>query len=127
MKILSWVGSLTIVIVAVLLATLVDVRAAGNYIFLLVTILAFVFCAMYSQSRWKETQPGRAVMYMGLSFVAVGIVICLSLFLGPDYHGREFVRLTGYLSVALALFNMVISLRRYQRESKIYLSLIKRD
>jgi len=66
-------------------------------------------------------------MYMGLSFVAVGIVVCLSIFLGGDYHGRDVVRLTAYLSVALALFNMLVSLRRYQRESKIYLSLIKRD
>lgn len=117
-NILSWVGSLFIVASTLTIAIFMGQRMAGTYVFSFITLTCLIFCAVYIRSRWRSTSPGRAIMYIMGSFGLVGLVVCSALFLGTEYPGRDQIRMATYLCVALAVYNVSLTMSSYQWQSK---------
>ena len=115
--ILSEFGSAAIILSTVLVAVVKDLRTAGSFVFMLITLTCLGFCGLYSRSRWRSTPPGRAVMYVVGSFGAVGLMVCAQL-IARDWPGRDQMRMVTYLGVALAIYNVAITVWRYQVEGK---------
>lgn len=115
--ILSEFGSAAIVLLTILVAVTKDLRSAGSILFMIITVTCLGFCGLYSRSLWRSTPPGRAVMYVVGSFGAVGLMVCAQL-LFKSWPGRDQMRMVTYLAVSLALYNVALTVWRYQVESK---------
>lgn len=65
-------------------------------------------------SPWRNNLVGRALMYSQVALLVTNVVVTLSLFLGPDYWGREFVRVVGYATTGAAAWMIFHALRVVQ-------------
>lgn len=87
---------------------------AGDLVAFHNLVPAALFVLYYRMSPWKNNFVGRALMLLGISLVITQVVLSLSLFLGPDYFGREFVRLIGYIPAGISLWVVFRALRGAQ-------------
>lgn len=69
----------------------------------------------YFGSPWKKLLVGRSLMYFAMSLLAIIIVVVLSLWLGPEYFAREYVRIIGYGAVTLTAWRLFFTLRHIQK------------
>lgn len=99
---------------------LIDPTLAANILFTLFTLSAWGFVVLYAlRSNWRATRAGRTVMYLAGSFAAVGSQVAVSIWLGSDYPGRDFVRLSLYYGIALTMLNLTWTLWRYQNSPEL--------
>ncbi len=66
-------------------------------------------------SNWRSTLPGRAVASVGMALVGVLITNCLTLLLGQDYFGREYIRILTYWGIGAALLYLCYSVWHFLR------------
>lgn len=69
----------------------------------------------YFASPWRKLLVGRSLMYFAMSLLAIVVIVLLSLFLGPEYAGREFIRLVGYGLVSFTTWRLFFTLRKIQK------------
>jgi hypothetical protein len=87
----------------------------GNWVLLSTAIpLALFVGYYYFRSPWKKLMVGRSLMYFAMSLLLIVLVVVMSLFLGPDYFLREWVRLFGYTLVAATMWRLFFTLRHIQ-------------
>lgn len=84
--------------------------------------LAFVVSYMGFFAWWK-TRAGRALLFLFLSWVAVTTISLLTRLIGPDYWGREWLRVFGWGLVAYSLINLLVTLWRNFRHGDSPLAL----
>lgn len=73
----------------------------------------------YFGSPWRKLLVGRSLMYFAASLALITVIVLLSLFLGPDYVGREFVRIICYGLVSFTTWRLFWTLRKVQKESPL--------
>ena len=71
----------------------------------------------FAKSPWRTLLVGRSLMYFALSLMLVVLTVSLSLWLGSDYPGREWVRLVAYAVVSLTTWRLFFTLRYIQKQS----------
>ena len=70
----------------------------------------------YFKSPWKKLLVGRSLMYFAASLLCTVVIVLLSLFLGPEYPGRDWIRLGGYVLVSITTWRLFFTLRKIQKE-----------
>lgn len=84
------------------------IYAIGDTGWLLAEVLVIAFLISYTGFfAWRKTAAGRAVVYtfIGLSFLVLTAVLVV--IFGPDYWGREVVRLVVAWGLVLALARLI--------------------
>lgn len=66
---------------------------------------------------WRNNFVGRALMRLGLALVITNFIVVATLFLGPDYLGREIVRLAGYGYSGYASWVIFLALLRVRNHN----------
>lgn len=90
--------------------------AVGDYILLSSFPALALFVGFYFfGSPWKKLLVGRSLMYFALALLLICTIVLLSLFLGPTYPGREFVRIFGYIGVSATSWRLFFTLRYIQK------------
>lgn len=91
--------------------------ALGDYALLSsIPALALFVGFYYFGSPWKKLLVGRSLMYFAVSLLIISLVVLASLFFGPTYTGREWVRLSGYILVSVTTWRLFFTLRKIQKE-----------
>ena len=91
--------------------------ALGDYALLSsIPALALFVGFYYFGSPWKKLLVGRSLMYFAVSLLIISLVVLASLFFGPTYPGREWVRLSGYILVSVTTWRLFFTLRKIQKE-----------
>lgn len=89
----------------------------GDVVLLLSTPAVVLFTILYGiRSRWRSTQPGRAVFYTALSFSLVLLLTLCTRWFGPDWPFRGWIRLVVYGFVTFSMWRQLITLVIYQRK-----------
>ena len=70
----------------------------------------------YVKSSWRTLPVGRSLMYFALSFMLVVLTVSMSLWLGPNYPFREWVRLFSYSLVSVMTWRLFFTLRYIQKQ-----------
>lgn len=70
----------------------------------------------YVKSSWRTLPVGRSLMYFALSFMLVVLTVSMSLWLGPNYPFREWVRLFSYSLVSVTTWRLFFTLRYTQKQ-----------
>lgn len=78
--------------------------------------LALFVAYYYFGSPWRTLLVGRSLMYFAVSLLAIIAVVALSVWLGPDYFFREWVRFISYLLVSIATWRLFFTLRHIQKQ-----------
>lgn len=97
---------------------------SNEILFLIGTILnlsslpaLLLFIGFYFiRSPWREYEAGRALMYFAVSLAALSLSGALTNVLGPEYVGREVVRIILYGAVSYTMWGLFITLRRIQKK-----------
>lgn len=80
---------------------------------------AVAFPMLYAVgSPWRSTPEGKMMMNLGSAIALVFTLIVVNVVFGPDYWGREWVRLFTYAYLAFALWRLVFTLLRVQRRAR---------
>ena len=88
----------------------------GDLIMLLASVGGIVFAISYATFfRWRKTAAGRALLAFVVSLDLVFLVNLLGRFFGPDYAGREVVRIVVYSAVFVSIWSLVFILWRSWR------------
>ena len=83
---------------------------AINLLLILAIIPAIGFPIVYAlTARWYGTQLGRSLMWMGVSIAAILSLALATSFLGPDFPGRQVVRLIVFSLVASSMWPLFIT------------------
>lgn len=77
---------------------------------LIFTVRYFLF------SPWERTREGQTLLYQKTAISALLVVLALSVFLGPDYPGRPFIRLGAFSAITFFFWVELVQLWRVQRE-----------
>lgn len=95
-----------------------DLNAVPNLIAAGVFIGALVFVIIYgTQSKWRTTSPGRALMYWVASFALLVLMNTIHLATGK-YPGIEFVRICVYSFLFYSVWRLVFALLRILRNGE---------
>lgn len=70
----------------------------------------------YVKSSWRTLPVGRSLMYFALSFMFVVLTVSMSLWLGPNYPFREWVRIFAYTLVSVTTWRLFFTLRYIQKQ-----------
>ena len=70
----------------------------------------------YVKSSWRTLPVGRSLMYFALSFMLVVLTVSMSLWLGPNYPFREWVRIFSYSLVSVTTWRLFFTLRYIQKQ-----------
>lgn len=89
----------------------------GDWVLLLTAIPLGLFVAFYwfRSPAWKKNFVGRTLMNLGISLFVYVVIVSLSVFLGPEYFLREYIRLAGYLLVFFTTSRLFFTLRYVQK------------
>lgn len=68
--------------------------------------------------KWWSTWVGQALLVKAVGVLALLTVSALYQFFGPDYPGRDFVRITGMTLLAVGLWYALIAMLREFRSAK---------
>ena len=60
----------------------------------------------YFGSPWRTLLVGRSLMYFAVSLLAIILVVALSVWLGPTYPLREWVRFISYVLVSVTTWRL---------------------
>lgn len=102
--------------VAIVAALAPDYTAAGNVMWMLLTLKAWVFVGLYGlRSKWRLTAGGRGIMRLVGCIAVIGTLSTCTILLG-NYPGRPFVRLALIAAVALAMVDLLLTLIAAQRD-----------
>ncbi|MCU1617803.1 MAG: hypothetical protein JWO98_5343 [Frankiales bacterium] len=90
--------------------------SVGDFIFAVTVFPTIVFLLVYSvTAKWWRDPIGRMFVIAQSGIFVVSIVVLLSLVLGQDYPGRDWVRIVGY---SLHLVGQVLFVTTYLRERR---------
>lgn len=79
---------------------------------------AIAYPVLYAtRVRWWRTWVGQALLIKALGVLLLLLVSALYQFFGPGYFGRDFVRVTGMLLLAVGLWYALIAMLREFRRS----------
>lgn len=82
----------------------------------LAAIGALTFAISYAVFfNWRKTAAGRALMYFVWSLIVLCLLNALGRWLGNDYWGRPFIRITIYTSIVFTIWHLVQVLWRNWR------------
>ena len=111
-------GTLTLGSAALLTWFIDDDRIVGDVALLVATAVCLNFTFWYSaRSRWKLLNAGRSLLYVFLALDLVLLQNSLSVWVGPEYFGRQILRAMMYTSIVVAVIGMSWTLWRIlQRE-----------
>lgn len=70
----------------------------------------------FAKSPWRTLLVGRSLMYFALSFMLVVLTVSMSLWLGPNYPFREWVRIFSYSLVSVTTWRLFFTLRYIQKQ-----------
>ena len=70
----------------------------------------------YVKSSWRTLPVGRSLMYFAMSFMLVVLTVSMSLWLGPNYPFREWVRIFAYTLVSVTTWRLFFTLRYIQKQ-----------
>lgn len=84
--------------------------------------LALFVLYYYFGSPWKTFLVGRSLMYFAVSLLVIIAIVTLSVWLGTDYFGREWLRLAGYLLVSWTTWRLFFTLRHIQKKGPVDLN-----
>ena len=70
----------------------------------------------YFGSPWRTLLVGRSLMYFAVSLLAIILVVALSVWLGPTYPLREWVRFISYVLVSVTTWRLFFTLRHIQKQ-----------
>lgn len=74
---------------------------------------AILYPLLYAtRVRWWRTWVGQALLIKALGVLTLLIVTALYQFFGPDYFGRDEVRVTGMFLLAIGLWYALIAMLR---------------
>lgn len=95
-----------------------DIIYLSGDLILLTTIPALgLFVGFYYfKSPWRALLVGRSLMYFAVSLLTIVGIVALSVWLGPEYPGREWVRLFGYTMVSVTTWRLFLTLRHIQKQ-----------
>lgn len=83
-----------------------------------VPALVLFVCMYFFRSRWRTLHVGRSLMYFALSLLLLVVVVSLGLWLGPNYPGREYIRLGAYGVVSITTWRLYFTLRYIQKRTQ---------
>lgn len=87
----------------------------GDFILLgALPALALFVGFYYFKSPWKKLLVGRSLMYFAMALLGITVTVLLSLFLGPEYFLREWVRIILYSAVSFTSWRLFFTLRTIQ-------------
>lgn len=90
---------------------------AGDIVLLTaIPALALFVAYYYFGSPWRSLLVGRSLMYFAISLLAIIAVVALSVWLGPTYFLREWVRLLSYIVVSITTWRLFFTLRHIQKQ-----------
>lgn len=94
--------------------------ALGDYILLgALPAIALFVGYYYFGSPWRKLLAGRSLMYFACALLGITLNVLFTLFLGPDYPGRELVRILIYGGVFITSWRLFFTLRHIQRANKV--------
>lgn len=95
-----------------------DVVYLVGDIVLLTAIPALALFVWYYhfKSPWRALLVGRSLMYFAVSLLAIIATVALSVWLGPDYFLREWVRMLSYVVVSITTWRLFFTLRHIQKQ-----------
>lgn len=92
------------------------VNASANILLLGCLPAVVLFIVFYSRkSPWKKHFVGRSIMYLGASLLALLILNAVTIWVGPHFIARPFVRLSVYLGLFLSVWRLFYTLRDLQK------------
>lgn len=79
------------------------------------TILAFVFCALYTRFPWRDSVGGKALMYTSAALGAIGAQVASVWWFGDYWHRNEIRSLVLIALVDTVLYRILIlwQIRRF--------------
>lgn len=101
----------------------------GDLLMLIASIGGIVFAVSYATFfRWYKTGPGRTLLALIVSLDLVFLLNILGRLVGPDYWGRDGLRIIIYFAVAVSMWTMVVQLwGRWRKGAGIDLESRKTD
>lgn len=77
-------------------------------------VVLFIF--FYSRkSPWKKHFVGRSIMYLGLSLFALLMLNAVTIWIGPHFLARPWIRLAVYSGLFLSVWRLFYTLRGLQK------------
>jgi len=96
-----------------------DRDLVGNVILVILASLSWVFVVVYGlRSRWRATSSGRAVMILVTCIGAICTQGAIAIFTDYTYPGRDIIRPLLLLGVAVAVFDLLLTLVRIQQQER---------
>lgn len=83
--------------------------------FLVAAIAVNIYPLMYACRPWHATAAGRALMVKAIGNVILVDMSVAVLVLGPDYPGRDYVRIIGLAFFTVGIWYLLIVLYRTPR------------
>lgn len=107
----------TVAVIGVVFIILARDARLGMIVFLLATCIeSGLFSLIYgARSKWRSSDPARAVFWIIFSYFLVSCHILVSYFWRADYALREDIRQFLYLFMTLAGLNILLTARRVQQ------------
>lgn len=86
-----------------------------------------IFAVTYiREADWRKTAPGRSLLYMVFSMIAVLSMSFVHMITGP-YPGQGLVRIVVYGAMTVAIIRIVTTLYRTLRASPLYVIGIRKS
>lgn len=100
----------------------------GNWVLLLALPAVLLYPILFGLfSRFESNAQGQALFWLSVSHAALVIVSLLVAWLGPDYTGREWVRLVVFLGIFATQWWMLVLLIQLQRQGRRLASVASSD
>lgn len=112
----AWALRLVALMGIVFIIAVRDSRAAIVVFLLATCVESGLFSLIYGiRSKWRSSDPARAVFWIIFSYFALSCHILVSYFWRADYALREDIRQFLYLFMTLAGLNILLTARRLQQ------------
>lgn len=77
------------------------------------------FVVLYGRrSRWRATSVGKSIMLLTGSLLILCLLGVATMIFGPDYPGRDLLRVIGTVLINIALWRQLYVLSRAQKDER---------
>lgn len=88
---------------------------ADLFLYLGALLPAVLYVVVYSRSPWSRSMVGRDLMALSVVMALALALAAARAYLGPDWTGRQILRVGIYVVLAVVLWHRLILLVRIQR------------